>query len=176
MNWPQSEVDKLYRERGEKPPQTRITKPTVRVELGEWVSESFFLSGSIPSKKNRKRAIIKSGEDGQQMPGLITDGEVQKQLAQLTNLCAHRWHLVCKWPLTNATLELVFYVSHRRQDLDNAASSVLDSLVTGGVLRTDSMTHLKELKLAFQVVDKGMEGVYVIVKGQEYIERVVRAA
>lgn len=174
MGWTQADLDALEQRRNSEAGKP-VSRPVVRVELGEWVTESFFIAGAIPSKKNRKRAIIKQGPGGP-MPGLITDGEVQKQLAAITNQCTLYWMRRHKWPLTEATLDLRFAVSHQRQDLDNAASSVLDSLTAAQVLRTDSMTHLKTIRLHFEVVDAGQEGVWVSICGREYIEKVVRAA
>lgn len=174
-NWTQADLDAFYKSRGEAVPKP-AAKPLVRVELGEWVTESFFIAGAIPSKKNRKRAIIKQGPDGP-VPGLITDGEVQKQLAALTNQCAMHWGRLHRWPLTNATLSIHFAVSHVRQDFDNAQNSLFDSLVKGGVLRDDSMKHLIRLKdIDFELVERGSEGAWVTVRGQEYIETVVKAA
>lgn len=174
MGWTQADLDALELRRNSEAGKP-ASRPIVRVELGEWVSDSFFIAGAIPSKKNRKRAIIKNGPDGP-TPGLITDGEVQKQLAALTNQCALYWMRRHKWPLTEAIVELKFAVSHHRQDLDNQANAACDVLVAAEILRTDSVMHLKELHLTFEIVPKGEEGMWIAVKGQEYIEKVVRAA
>lgn len=177
MNWTETQLAKVYADRGEPLSQSKPRKPAVRVQLGNWVKEEIVLTGPIPSKKNEKRAIIKKGDNGEMIPGLVTEKKAKALLQILTDQCTHLWRKRHKWPLTNVTIGFRFQVSHCRQDLDNMLTATLDSLVSGGVLRNDSMKHLLRLKeIDFEMVDPGKEGVKVFIEGQEYIEQVVGAA
>lgn len=108
--------------------------------------------GVVYSKKNSKRIII-NRRTGR--PQIISNAK-SKQAEQDMAIEFYRQATVKYWkPSGNAEVKIVFYVpNHRRRDLDNMATTVLDALVEGGVLEDDSIDNIRRLVIESGGVDK----------------------
>jgi Holliday junction resolvase RusA-like endonuclease len=104
------------------------------------------VSGTTPSKKN-SRINTRSGRSfpsarftAWEKPALI---ELQKQFEGL---------VVTGYPVT---ITMIFFnVDKRRHDLDNQSSSILDTLVKGGIITDDNQNYVDCMTLQYGGVDK----------------------
>ena len=94
------------------------------------------LSGNIPSKKNLLK-MTKSGHG-------YYDAETRASLNDLADQISRQWsktgtdgRKVPMAPLTHPAIAVVFYVVSDRSDKDNKYTTVLDALVSGGVMKDD---------------------------------------
>lgn len=94
------------------------------------------ISGHIPSKKNLLK-VTASGRG-------YYDKEIREQLNDLSEQIATQWKVTDvegvkhpRAPLVHPAMAVVFYVTTGRSDNDNRWTTVLDALVSGGVLKDD---------------------------------------
>ena len=105
---------------------------------------SCWLRGDIPSKKNGLMPRHGGGK------GLCYKSEVKKAMDDLAfQLNCHRFANASfdSHSITNAHLTLTIYPPDLRSDLDGIAATVIDALVKAGIMRNDSMRHLKHVTL-----------------------------
>ena len=104
------------------------------------------ISGTTPSKKN-SRINTRSGRS---FPSKrFTDWEKPALLELQTQFKGLK---VTDYPIS---LTLVFYNSDRRRhDLDNQASSILDTLVKAGVIEDDNQNFVNSIHLQYGGLDK----------------------
>lgn len=109
------------------------------------------ISGSTPSQKNKK-TISLSKATGR--PFLRTDPKVKEwqEKACLELKMQFKDYKVTNYPIS-ATL-IFFYADNRKHDLDNSASTVMDSLVNSGVIEDDNIHFIDCLTLQYGGVDK----------------------
>ncbi len=96
------------------------------------------ITGTVPSKKNLLK--LKAGGGG------YYDKETKATLRDLSEQVARQWsktnengYKVPKQPLIHPAIGVVFYVTSDRSDNDNKYTTLLDSMVSGGVLKDDSI-------------------------------------
>jgi Holliday junction resolvase RusA-like endonuclease len=118
------------------------------------ITREFSLAGKIPSKKNSK--MIARGR-------IITKPQYQVYLASVVWQCKSIW--VGSPPLTNCDVDLLFFISNSRQDLDNMQSSLLDCLKIARVISDDSTRHVRRISSSIERVPRGQEGVRVRITG-----------
>lgn len=94
------------------------------------------LQGSVPSKKNR-RHVCRRGGVYYDEPG------TQSEMDFLVFQARRQWQ---GHPIKHhASVRAIFHVTNRRGDLDNKLGTLLDCLVTSGVLHDDNIMHLVEI-------------------------------
>ncbi len=96
------------------------------------------ITGHICSKKN----LLKLTRGGRG----YYDKDVREQLNDLSEQVARQWsktnldgYRVPRTPLIHPAMAVVFYVTTERSDNDNRWTTILDALVSGGVLKDDSV-------------------------------------
>lgn len=113
--------------------------------------------GSITAKKNSKQ-IIFNHRTGR--PMLISNRRAKKQEGDMA------WEFLMQakeqgWPCgedrSNSTFSIwikVWNKDHRRRDLDNQATAILDALVNAQVIPDDSMDFVPRLNVEYQGIDR----------------------
>ena len=136
----------------------------------EFIRGEFFIRGEIPSKKNGKMLITRDGKGNTlDRPRTITNPTAQSLLRGIELQAKAAWR--GKPTLTNAYIELTFHVSHLAADMDNKCASCCDSFVKAGILRTDSMKHVRREVLEWVLVRPDEIGVMVRIRGEAYYEK-----
>jgi len=101
---------------------------------------------TVPSKKNSR---IVNRKTGKSFPSKIFTAWEKKVLPELKKQSQEP---VTTYPVG---ITMIFYNdNNRRHDLDNQASSVLDSLVKAGILEDDNQTKVETLQLQYGGIDK----------------------
>jgi hypothetical protein len=117
-------------------------------------SESFepqtiVLRGSVPSKKNDwKRGSL----------GIYLPKEIVAQIDGLILQAKSQWH---RKPLEQFGLRMHFIVKDGRSDLDNKCTCAIDLLVKAGVLRNDSIAHLRSISATAAIMPMEEESVRI---------------
>lgn len=104
------------------------------------------ISGSVPPKKNARNLFVRGGR----IVNVPSPRYKEWETASL-------WQLKGTKPVENypVALTLVFYQKdHRKRDLDNQLSSVLDTLVKAGILKGDTWQDVCPITLDCQGVEK----------------------
>ncbi len=98
------------------------------------------ITGNVPSKKN----LLKLTRGGRG----YYDSETKATLNDLSEQVTRQWckttldgHRVPRSPLIHPAIAVVFYVVSERSDKDNKYTTILDSLVSGGVLKDDCIAY-----------------------------------
>lgn len=112
--------------------------------------------GVITSKKNSKQIIFnrRSGT-----PMLISNRRAKQQENNMaddfqTQAEDAGWNLEA--PAENVAFDITIYIwnkDHRRRDLDNQATAILDSLVASGVIPDDSCEMVPRLVVEYKGID-----------------------
>ena len=127
------------------------------------IETSFFLSGDVPGKANRRRNGINRATG---KPITFLPKEVKAVLTAMELQARAKWR--GRPPLTDVFLNLTFHVSNLASDSDNRDKSCRDILRKAGVIHNDSMAHIRRVTLEHDLVAPGQEGVWVFVSGVPY--------
>jgi Holliday junction resolvase RusA-like endonuclease len=111
------------------------------------MSISLEIEGTVPSKKNGRRFVVAGGRV-RSMPSLNYEAWHTAALWQLKKVKPYSG----EYPVT-VSISLYFATKHRK-DLDNVASSILDTLVDAGIIVDDDVTHVDMLETMFIAYDK----------------------
>lgn len=104
------------------------------------------VTGTTPSKKN-SRINTRSGRS---FPSAIFSAWEKTALPELTK--QFDGLKITQYPVT---VTMIFYnPDNRRHDLDNQASSILDTLVKSGILEDDNQNKVDCIQLQYGGVDK----------------------
>ncbi len=114
--------------------------------------------GTVYSKKNSKRIIYNPRT---KRPMLISSKQAEAQedemkLAFMRQANTHSWNVKIA-PAEDKFYEVtigIWQPNHRRRDLDNQATAILDALVKAGVLPDDDAEHVRDLHVVAMDVDK----------------------
>lgn len=115
--------------------------------------------GVIYSKKNSKR-IVTNWRTGK--PSIISNINAKNQEVKMAwDLCAEAreqgwkclWEEVDHFPMFEVVIE-IWNKDHRRRDLDNQATAILDALVAAQVIPDDSVDFLPKLSVRYRGIDK----------------------
>jgi Holliday junction resolvase RusA-like endonuclease len=116
------------------------------------------IRGEVPSKKNQRQLVIAGG-----------------RVRSIPSERYTNWHTAALWQLKGVkpyagsypvTVSISIYTgSKRRADLDNKASSVLDTLVDAGIIADDDISHVDQLEVLFIDIDKKDPRVMVWIGG-----------
>lgn len=121
--------------------------------------------GTVYSKKNSKRIIYNPRT---KRPMLISSKQAETQedemkLAFMRQANAHGWNLEiapAKHKIYEVTMG-IWQPDHRRRDLDNQATAILDALVKAEVLPDDDAEHVQDLHVVAMGVDKSDPRVFI---------------
>lgn len=115
-------------------------------------------NGTVYSKKNSKRIIYNPRT---KRPMLISSKQAEAQEDEMARAFmrqanAHGWNLEIA-PAKDKIYEVtmgIWQPDHRRRDLDNQATAILDALVKAAVLPDDDVEHVRDLRVVATGVDK----------------------
>jgi Holliday junction resolvase RusA-like endonuclease len=115
------------------------------------------IKGSVPSLKNQKQIFVnkRTGKP------FITSSQASKVWTEDA-----LWQLKGQKPITEypVTVAMTFYFKGKHsKDLDNCTTSVLDVLVTAGILEDDDCFHVDNLEISFGGIDKEDARVEVVI-------------
>lgn len=121
------------------------------------------LRGELPSKKN-DRQIRRWGP----RVGIGNSREKEVLMAALAWQAREQWGQ--REPLEHPKMSFQFTVKHRRKDRDNLLTTVLDVLVTAGVLVSDSISKFNgTLTILPAIINKhAEEGVEIGIYGSGF--------
>lgn len=127
-------------------------------------------NGVVTSKKNSKQIIFnrRSGR-----PMLISNRRAKKQeniMALEFFAQAHEQGWKCNEDRETSTFAISIQIwnkDHRRRDLDNQATAILDALVCGGVIPDDGVDFVPRLNVEYKGIDR--ENPRAIVKIKEIV-------
>lgn len=111
------------------------------------MSVTLTIEGEVPSKKNSRRLVV-AGSHLKSLPSKNYDTWHRDALWQLKKVKPY----VGEYPVS---LTITIYPgTKRRKDLDNVASSILDTLVDAGIIVDDDISHVETLSVMFMEYDK----------------------
>lgn len=115
------------------------------------------ITGVVPSLKNNKQIFLnkRTGKP------FITSSSASKVWTQ-----SALWQLKGQKPVAGypVTVALTFFFKGKhRKDLDNCTSSVMDVLVSAGIIADDDYTHVDNLEVSFGGIEKDNPRVEIII-------------
>ena len=119
---------------------------------------TFTLSGSVASKKNSQRGVIRGGSYFRIPSRQHEEWHTRASWELKSQMCTALHSLGRQnyaFPIVKCAITMRFWSSSlRRFDLDNRATSTLDLLVDCGVLKDDSWHVVPELRLFYMGRDR----------------------
>lgn len=131
------------------------------------------ITGNIVSKKNMLK-MTKNGHG-------YYDKEVRESLNDITDQVAKQWtkpditgRRLPRAPLVHPAIAVMFYVVSGRSDKDNKYTTVLDALVSGGVLKDDCIDQCNGPVLLLEAVKTpSTAGVKVFIQEDGDLDRLM---
>lgn len=111
------------------------------------MSISLTLAGEVPSKKNSRRIVL-AGTKVRSLPSVNYEQWHKDMLWQLKKVKPYAG----EYPVS--VVISLYPGTKRRKDLDNVASSILDTLVDAGIIVDDDITHVESVHVGFEEYDK----------------------
>lgn len=111
------------------------------------------IQGNIPSLKNDKK-IITIYRNGKKVPALASSDKVRAWFKDHKDELFSQFagYRIIGYPIT---LEMTFWFDNdRRHDLDNAANTVMDFMVSEGIIEDDNCKFINKLILNYGGIDK----------------------
>ena len=106
------------------------------------------IKGQVPSLKNQKQIFINRSTGRP----FITSSQASKAWVEEASWQLKGQKPILTYPVT-VTMSFTFKGKHRK-DLDNVCSSVMDVLVSSGILADDDFLHVDNIQASFVGLDK----------------------